>query len=57
MVLGINRFTVAKEQGKEMGIAAGTAVHAAQLFDKINSILATVPADYHANFKAKLAQS
>ena len=32
LVLGISRFSIAKEEGKDMGIAAGTAVHAAKLF-------------------------
>lgn len=39
MVLGISRFTIAKEQGKEMGIAAGTANHAAALFEKMGAIM------------------
>lgn len=49
-VLGINRFTTAKDTGVGMGEAAGTAQHAAELFESINSILANVPQDYHGNF-------
>lgn len=32
LVLGINRFQKAKDEGKDMGIAAGTAAHAHELF-------------------------
>lgn len=32
LVLGISRFTKAKDEGKDMGIAAGTAKHAHELF-------------------------
>jgi len=36
-----------------MGIAAGTATHAALLFSKMESILKTIPPDYADNFKKK----
>jgi len=32
LVLGIHRFSKAKEDGRDMGIAAGTAQHANELF-------------------------
>jgi len=53
-VLGIHRFSKAKEEGRDMGIAAGTAQHANELFANMASILPSIPTDYHANFNAKL---
>ena len=37
-----------------MGIAAGTAVHAAELFGKCQPILGRIPIDYKDNFLKKL---
>ena len=37
-----------------MGIAAGTAVHAAELFGKCAPILGRIPIDYKENFLKKL---
>jgi hypothetical protein len=54
LVLGIHRFSKAKEDGRDMGIAAGTAQHANQLFTNMSNILPSIPNDYHANFNAKL---
>jgi len=33
LVLGISRFQVAKDTGSEMGVAAGTALHAHEVFN------------------------
>lgn len=57
LVLGINRFQVAKDQGKDMGIAAGTANHAAQLFAKMEGIVRTIPQDYADNYNKKREQA
>lgn len=36
-----------------MGIAAGTASHAAKLFEKMGPIMQAVPAEYHGNYRNK----
>jgi len=50
LVLGINRFKVAKETGGHMGVAAGTCTHALALFQGMQSIVAVIPADYGDNY-------
>ena len=57
MVLGIDRFKKAKEEGSDMGIAAGTANYAFEVFKKAGAIIPRIPADYHENYKKKLEQS
>lgn len=57
LVLGISRFQVAKEKGEAMGIAAGTATHAHELFQGMQGALTNIPADYAPNFNNKLKQS
>ena len=57
LVLGINRFKVAKDTGGKMGEAAGTANHAFNLFKAMGPIIGTIPADYGENYRKKLANS
>ena len=57
LVLGISRFQVAKDTGKDMGIAAGTANHAAALFARIEGIVKTIPPDYGDNYAKKREQA
>ena len=57
LVLGINRFKVAKETGGAMGVAAGTANHAYQLFVNMGPIISAIPSDYGENYKKKLANA
>lgn len=40
-----------------MGIAAGTAQHAAQLFAKMEPIIRTIPPDYADNYNKKREQA
>lgn len=40
-----------------MGIAAGTAVRAHQLFQQCEKFMGKIPNDYSANFQTKLTQS
>ena len=40
-----------------MGIAAGTAKRAADLFKSAGGVVNRIPADYRANFQTKLEQS
>lgn len=57
LVLGISRFQVAKDTGKDMGVAAGTANHAAALFAKMEGIVKTIPPDYGDNYAKKREQA
>lgn len=57
LVLGINRFTVAKDKGSNMGEAAGTIQHAYNLFNSMGPIINTIPNDYSDNYKKKLANA
>lgn len=57
LVLAVERFTKAKEEGKDMGIAAGTADQANRLFQKALAICAKIPADYRDNCNNKVKQS
>lgn len=52
LVLGIHRFTAAKEEGKDMGQAAATIARAAELLSTCN--VKSIPASYSKNWKAKL---
>lgn len=52
-VLGVHRFQEAKDLGKDMGHAAGTAVRAAELFTAIQPIIATIPPEYKSNYENK----
>lgn len=56
-VLGVHRFQEAKDQGRDMGHAAGTAVNAAALFAAIEPITGSIPADYRANYANKRKQA
>lgn len=55
-VLGVHRFTVAKEEAKDMGHAAGTAVNACNLFKNAEHIIKIIPNDYSANYFKKREQ-
>lgn len=57
LVLGINRFQVAKDTGSKMGEAAGTLNHAHNLFMSMGSVIAAIPIDYKDNYSKKLANS
>jgi len=54
-VLAVHRFSQAKELGKDMGIAAGTALHCEVLFKEAGALIPKIPQSYHTNFNAKLA--
>jgi hypothetical protein len=54
-LLAIHRFSQAKEQGKYMGIAIGTALHCEVLFKQAGALIPKIPQSYHANFNAKLS--
>ena len=54
LVLAVHRFKQAKEQGKDMGVAAGTAIQAQLLFQNAGPIVALIPDTYKAHYKAKL---
>jgi hypothetical protein len=56
-VLGVHRFSEAKEQGKEMGHAAGTAAHSATLFNNMGGLLQSIPGDYAGNYQNKKKQA
>jgi hypothetical protein len=56
-VLGVHRFQAAKEEGKDMGHAAGTANRAAELFVAIAPITKALPPDYLPNYQAKTEQA
>jgi len=51
--LAVSRFSVAKEEGHDMGNAAGTALHAAEIFASCESVLKAIPADYRSNWQKK----
>lgn len=57
MVLGVDRFTRAKEEGKDMGIAAGTAQAALDIFTAVGGIVNTLPQDYKGTYANKLKQA
>ena len=56
-VLAVVRYTQAKEEGKDMGIAAGTAKRAFEVFLGCKSVVDMIPPDYQANYKKKLQAS
>ena len=43
MVLSVDRFSKAKEEGKDMGIAAGTAQNCADIFTAVGAVVQTLP--------------
>jgi len=55
LVLGIDRFSKAKEEGFGMGTAAGTASRAAMLFNSVDNLVKSLP-DYKDNYTKKVAQ-
>ena len=55
LVLGIDRFTKAKEEGHSMGIAAGTIAHARDILKNCN--VKNIPASYSQNWQKKLEQA
>lgn len=57
LVLGISRFQVAKDTGADMGIAAGTAQHANEVFSGMQGTIQNIDASYHTNYNNKLKQS
>jgi hypothetical protein len=54
MVLAVSRFSQAKEEGKDMGIAAGTAQNCADIFQAVGSLVNSLPNDYKSNYQNKL---
>ena len=57
LVLGISRFQKAKDEGHDMGVAAGTAKEAQAIFKSCEPIVAQIPPDYKDNFVKKLEQA
>jgi hypothetical protein len=55
--LAVSRYTQAREEGKNMGIAAGTAKRAFELFLSCKNVVDIIPPDYQANYKIKLKES
>jgi hypothetical protein len=53
LVLGISRFTKAKDEGHSMGIAAGTVNHAEELFVSCKDVVSKVPGTYADNWQKK----
>ena len=56
-VLAVSRYTQAKDEGKNMGIAAGTAKRAFEVFLDCKSVVDMIPPDYKENYKKKLQAS
>jgi hypothetical protein len=56
-VLAIARFQEAKEKGIGMGIAAGTAKRASDLFISAGKIVNRIHPDYRTTFELKVTQS
>ena len=54
MVLAVDRFTKAKDEGKDMGVAAGTAQQCLDIFTAVGSIVDQLPNDYKGNYQNKL---
>jgi hypothetical protein len=53
-VLGVHRFQVAKDQGKDMGIAAGTAAQSRKLFEQCQATVNLIGPSYAENYQNKL---
>jgi hypothetical protein len=54
LILAIDRFSMAKENGIDMGKAAGTAIRAHQLFASLQPLVALIPQDYGETYRKKL---
>jgi len=52
-VLAIDRFKKAKEEGRDMGIAAGTALQSCKLFKEMANTIQAIPPEYSANYTKK----